>query len=52
MTKRSYFRWALLFTLFASSDATADPPAFVPVKDDGEVLLFDAGTNDLTGVRN
>ncbi|HUT94638.1 MAG TPA: glycoside hydrolase family 20 zincin-like fold domain-containing protein [Thermoguttaceae bacterium] len=52
MTRRIYLSWASAFTLLASSTAMAEPPAFVSAKHGGEVLLFDAGSHDLNGVRN
>ena len=52
MTIRICFSWVSVLTLFASSTAMAEPPVLVPVKDGGDVLLFDAGRHEMNGLRN
>ena len=47
-----YLSWASVVTLLASSTAMAEPPVLVPLKQGGEVLLFDAGRHGMDGLRN
>jgi hypothetical protein len=50
MTTKAFFAWISAVILLGSSVARAEPGVFVPWKDGGNVVLFDAGRGEMDGL--